>query len=476
MVLLTNPKNYFITKTNMKNKKILMVVAGLLVVGGIVAVTVLNGNGKNLKGDLGSSTSTPNQQDSTGGSSTSSSPSPQQGTPSDQPAPNGDQPPVPQLAPTTQPTFSVAAQTPVGESTPALQKDIFYFNVTAKNNPEDPSENKVILNTINITTATTNNLLVQNVKIYESYHDLDQNFVTNCVGSGSYWSCQVNTQSGNNQIIENTTRTYIVRADINAKPGISTLFTSIRSLGNANTAGDVTWTDNTTGTTYNWVDQNPSSVVPATPLVYKVGPLASPTFSVAYQTPVGKSTAALQKDIFYFNVTAKNTTEEDPAENYVKLFKIRLTTATTGVKVQNVKIYPSDHDLDQNFVTNCMGSGSLWDCQMNTQSGSNLVNENTTKTYIVRADVSAPLGGTLLTSIASLGNSNTPGDVTWIDVNDYNQSYNWIDQNPSSVVPASPLTYESQGILKPIPQGGSLTQPVKKVPLPPLNVRFLPKK
>ncbi|HEA84365.1 MAG TPA: hypothetical protein ENI04_00035 [Candidatus Wildermuthbacteria bacterium] len=77
-----------------------------------------------------------------------------------------------------------------------------------------------------------------------------------------------------NEVIENTSRIYVVRGDVGSAGGTSnTLDVSIASLGSSNaaggiTTGDVSWTDdNNASPTLTWVDQPGASYVqPSSPL------------------------------------------------------------------------------------------------------------------------------------------------------------------------------------------------------------------
>ncbi len=168
----------------------------------------------------------------------------------------------------TRPTFSVATDTPTGASTGATGAPIFKFNVAADNNTADPAVNKVVLTSISVTT-TKSGLTVANLKMYPvapSNYDNNSTYATSCLAlSQTKWLCTLNTTSATNEVLEGTTNTYSVRADIGSGAGTAnTLTTSIATLGSAaaaggataGTAGDVVWTDAvvTTGS-INWVYQ-----------------------------------------------------------------------------------------------------------------------------------------------------------------------------------------------------------------------------
>ena len=168
-------------------------------------------------------------------------------------------------------TVSVASGTPQGSTTGGTQRVIFQFNAAAANNAEDVAENKVVITSVDITT-TKSGLTVNNVRVYPSEFDANATYQTACVAlSTTEWRCTLVTTGATNEVVENTSRSYVVRADVGSGAGTSnTLDVSIASLGSSSaagvvTAGDVVWTDNTTS--ISWVNQAGASYVqPSSPM------------------------------------------------------------------------------------------------------------------------------------------------------------------------------------------------------------------
>jgi hypothetical protein len=168
-------------------------------------------------------------------------------------------------------SLSVSSDTPTGSTTGGTQRVIFKFNAAAANNAEDVAENKVVLTSVDLTT-TKSGLTVNNVKLYPSEFDQNATYVTTCVAlSSTEWRCTFSTEGATNEVVENGSRTYVVRADVGSGTGTSnTLDVSIASLGSSDaagtvTAGDVVWTDGTTSKS--WVNQAGASYIqPSSPM------------------------------------------------------------------------------------------------------------------------------------------------------------------------------------------------------------------
>lgn len=164
-------------------------------------------------------------------------------------------------------SLAMAGDTPQGATTGGTQRVIYKFNASAANNAADPAENKVVLTSVALTT-TKSGLTVQNVAVYPSEFDQNATYKTTCTAlSSTKWGCTLDTDGAANEIVENTTRSYVVRADVGSGSGTSnTLDVSIASLGSASAAGvvtdgDVVWTDGTTSKS--WVNQAGASYVQA---------------------------------------------------------------------------------------------------------------------------------------------------------------------------------------------------------------------
>ncbi|OPZ92269.1 MAG: hypothetical protein BWY74_01665 [Firmicutes bacterium ADurb.Bin419] len=156
-------------------------------------------------------------------------------------------------------SLALASDSPSGTTAGGLGKIIFTFNAEAENNPLDPAENKASLTRVDITTTETA-ATVTNLKLYPSEFDNNATYATTCGAlSSTKWRCIMNTTSGTNEIIENTSRKYIARADVGYSAAGS-IAVSIANLGSSDAAtNDVAWTDDKP-TTMTWVNQATSLV------------------------------------------------------------------------------------------------------------------------------------------------------------------------------------------------------------------------
>ena len=155
-------------------------------------------------------------------------------------------------------TLATSTDSPSGATTGSAGKIIFKFNAAAENNASDPAENRVVLSRVDITT-TESVATVTNLKVYPSEYDNNSSYATTCGAlSTTKWRCTMSTTGSTNEIIENTTRTFVVRADVgysnagNIQPSIATLGSSSSS------SNDVAWTDGST--TMYWVNQSSTQV------------------------------------------------------------------------------------------------------------------------------------------------------------------------------------------------------------------------
>jgi len=160
--------------------------------------------------------------------------------------------------------------------------------------------------------------------------------------------------------------------------------------------------------------------------------------SLGSDSPSGATTGADGKIVFTFNAAAENNAS-DPAENKATLTRVDITTAKSGVDVSDLRIYPSEYDQNTSYDTVCGAlSTTKWRCIMDTTGSANEIIENTSRKYIVRANVGyTAASSTLVVSIAGLGNSNAPttNDVLWSD--DKPTAQGWVNQATSSVIGGS---------------------------------------
>jgi len=156
--------------------------------------------------------------------------------------------------------LSLGSDSPSGSTTGATGKVVFTFNAAAENNATDPAENKAVLTRIDITT-TESAATVSNLSLYPSEYDNNSTYATTCSGlTATKWRCVMNTTGGANEVIENTSRKYIARADVGYS-GAGNIAVSINNLGTVDTGSDtndVIWTDGTTA--QDWVNQATTSV------------------------------------------------------------------------------------------------------------------------------------------------------------------------------------------------------------------------
>lgn len=157
--------------------------------------------------------------------------------------------------------LSLGNDSPSGATTGDTGKIVFTFNAAAENNAIDPAENKATLTRVDITT-TESAATVGNLKVYPSEYDNNTTYATTCGAiSATKWRCIMNTTSGTNEIIENTSRKYIARADVGYS-GAGNIAVSIANLGSADTAqdtNDVLWSDDA-ATAKDWINQATSAV------------------------------------------------------------------------------------------------------------------------------------------------------------------------------------------------------------------------
>lgn len=155
-------------------------------------------------------------------------------------------------------SLALASDSPSGATTGGSAKVIFKFNAAAANNASDPAENIATITVFDLTT-TKSASSVRNVLVYPSEFDNNATYVTTCVGlSTTQWRCTLSSTGNTNQVIENTSRTFVVRGDVGYS-GAGSVEVSIGTLGSSDTStNDVTWSDGTTSIV--WVNQSTSVV------------------------------------------------------------------------------------------------------------------------------------------------------------------------------------------------------------------------
>jgi len=154
--------------------------------------------------------------------------------------------------------LALATDSPSGATTGDTQKIVLKFNASAANNAADPAENKATITHIDIT-GTKSAATIANVKVYPSEYDNNASYVTTCTAlSSTKWHCVMATAGSTNEVVENGSRGYIVRADVGYS-GAGNVTFSIATLGtSSSTSNDVLWSDGTTSP--QWVNQSTTNV------------------------------------------------------------------------------------------------------------------------------------------------------------------------------------------------------------------------
>ncbi|OGI86123.1 hypothetical protein A3A01_01725 [Candidatus Nomurabacteria bacterium RIFCSPLOWO2_01_FULL_39_17] len=167
-------------------------------------------------------------------------------------------------------SVALKSDSPSGASNGASAMYVFGFTVSAANNSADTAANTATLTYVDITASKSSNASanVANMLLYPSEYDNNGTYVTTCVGlSATKWRCTLSSAGATNEIDENTSRSYVVRADIGFAANGNVKF-SFAALGSSSTtlnlvAGNsVSWSDGLTATTtaQQWVNQATSII------------------------------------------------------------------------------------------------------------------------------------------------------------------------------------------------------------------------
>ncbi len=167
------------------------------------------------------------------------------------------------------------------------------------------------------------------------------------------------------------------------------------------------------------------------------------TLALAGDSPSGSTTGEVNKVVFKFVAQAANNSA-DPAENKVSITRIDITSSKSAATVANLKLFPAEFDNNSAYQTLCAGlSQTKWRCILNSNGGANEIVENTSRTYIARADVGFSAAGSVVFSIANLGTSNSASnDVAW---SDGTTTIAWVNQGTSSVQGGTLTTQAASG-------------------------------
>ena len=167
--------------------------------------------------------------------------------------------------------------------------------------------------------------------------------------------------------------------------------------------------------------------------------------TLASASPSGATSAGTGKIVFSFTATASNNAA-DVALNTATLNYVDITTAKSGstgaytATINNLKVYPSEYDTNAAYATTCGAlSTTEWRCTLSSTGSTNQIDENTSRTYIVRGDTAYAANGSIDISIATLGTSSvSTNDVSWTD--GVTTPIYWTSQASTSVSSPSPLS------------------------------------
>ncbi len=154
-------------------------------------------------------------------------------------------------------------------------------------------------------------------------------------------------------------------------------------------------------------------------------------------SPSGATTGGTGKYVFGVTVSAANNSA-DPATNTATITSMDITANKSAATVSNLKAYPAEYDQNATYATTCGAiSSTKWRCVMSTTGSTNQVDENSSRSYVFRADVGFSGAGSVDFSLASLGTSSSSSNsVTW---SDGTTSQTWVNQ-ASTVVQGGSLT------------------------------------
>ncbi|PIR68868.1 hypothetical protein COU48_01735, partial [Candidatus Nomurabacteria bacterium CG10_big_fil_rev_8_21_14_0_10_03_31_7] len=162
------------------------------------------------------------------------------------------------------------------------------------------------------------------------------------------------------------------------------------------------------------------------------------SLALAGNSPSGATSAGTSKIVFSFVASAANNSA-DVATNTATLTYVDITTTESSASISNLILYPSDYDTNATYVTTCGAlTASKWRCTMSTVANTNQIDENSSRTYVVRGDTAYSANGSIDISIAALGTSSTStNSVYWTDGT---TAQYWVNQSSTYIQNASPLS------------------------------------
>ncbi len=162
------------------------------------------------------------------------------------------------------------------------------------------------------------------------------------------------------------------------------------------------------------------------------------TLALSPTAPSGAATTVSDGVVFAFTASAANNSA-DPAANTATLTYVDITTTESSASINDLTLYPSDFDTNSTYATTCGGlTTSKWRCTLSSVGNTNQIDENTSRTYIVRGDTAYSANGSINISIATLGTSSvSTNSVYWTDGT---TAQYWVNQASTYVQSVSPLS------------------------------------
>lgn len=197
--------------------------------------------------------------------------------------------------------------------------------------------------------------------------------------------------------------------------------------------------------TLNEITTAPGMVAGSAHYVYNT----KPTIAAGSLSPSGAKSSTTGMLVGEFVVSAASNTA-DVAENYLNLVNLDISFIRSSVTLANLKLYPKNKDQDATYAVAIDGSAGYWltgnvarflvsgDTDWGT-GGYDKVVEGQSQTYVLRADVTNAVNGSLQIKLgnlgtagqASLGAGASAGDVHWTD--NAGTAVYWVKQASSEV-------------------------------------------
>ena len=161
--------------------------------------------------------------------------------------------------------------------------------------------------------------------------------------------------------------------------------------------------------------------------------------ALSASSPSGATSAGTAKIVFAFTASAANNSA-DTATNTATITYVDVTATESGTTtLTDLKLYPSEYDTNTSYATTCGAlTASKWRCTLSTTGNTNQIDENSSRTYILRGNTAYAANGSIDISIAALGtSSDSANSVYWTDGT--TPQY-WVNQASTYVQSASPLS------------------------------------